>query len=100
LKNALDWASHPAFESSFKNKPVSIIGSSRAFTGGVRAQYQLRETLISMQAHLVMGHEVLIGGVHTKFENGEYNDELGLPFIMESLEKLHAEILARRALMV
>src|ERR1700757_4854330 len=38
LKNALDWASRPAFQSCFKNKPVSL-----AFTGGVRAQYQLRE---------------------------------------------------------
>jgi chromate reductase, NAD(P)H dehydrogenase (quinone) len=36
LKNALDWASRPVFESCFKNKPVSIISSSKAFTGGVR----------------------------------------------------------------
>jgi chromate reductase, NAD(P)H dehydrogenase (quinone) len=57
LKNALDWASRPAFQSCFKNKPVSL-----AFTGGVRAQYQLREALIAMQAHLVIGPEVVIGG--------------------------------------
>lgn len=98
LKNALDWASLPAFQSCLKGKPVSIISSSRAFTGGVRAQYQLRETLISMHAHVVIGHEVVIGGVHTKFESSEDNDELGLPFIMESLENLRAEILARRVL--
>ncbi|HEY2121818.1 MAG TPA: NADPH-dependent FMN reductase [Candidatus Acidoferrum sp.] len=100
LKNALDWASRPAFQSCFKNKPISIISSSRAFTGGVRAQYQLRETLISMHAHLVMGHEVVIGGVHTKFSDSEYNDETGLAFIMDSLEKLREVILAGRALPV
>jgi chromate reductase, NAD(P)H dehydrogenase (quinone) len=96
LKNALDWASRPVFHSCFKNKPVSIISSSKAFTGGVRAQYQLRETLISMHAHLVMGPEVIVGGVHNNFANELYRDENGLNFMMESLGKLRAEILARR----
>jgi chromate reductase len=96
LKNALDWTSRPALQSCFKNKPVSIISSSRAFTGGVRAQYQLRETLISMHAHLVMGHEVVIGGVHNKFADGEYSDEPGLMFILESVERLRTEVLTRR----
>jgi chromate reductase len=31
LKNALDWASRPAFQFCFKNKPVSIISSSLAY---------------------------------------------------------------------
>ena len=75
LKNALDWASRPVFESCFRHKPVSIISSSLAFTGGVRAQYQLRETLISMQAHLVMGPEVVVGGVHTKWLTTLYRRE-------------------------
>jgi chromate reductase, NAD(P)H dehydrogenase (quinone) len=96
LKNALDWASRPVFHSCFKNKPVSIISSSKAFTGGVRAQYQLRETLISMHAHLVMGPEVVVGGVHNNFVDELYRDERGLNFMMESLGKLRAEILARR----
>jgi chromate reductase, NAD(P)H dehydrogenase (quinone) len=96
LKNALDWASRPVFHSCLKNKPVSIISSSKAFTGGVRAQYQLRETLISMQAHLVMGPEVVVGGIHNNFADELYRDEKGLQFMMESLGKLRAEILARR----
>jgi chromate reductase, NAD(P)H dehydrogenase (quinone) len=100
LKNALDWTSRPAFQSCFKDKPVSIISTSRAFTGGVRAQYQLRETLISMHAHLVMGPEVVIGGVHGKVDGSEYYDEGGLSFILQSLERLRSEALARRALVV
>jgi chromate reductase len=96
LKNALDWASRPVFESCFKNKPVSIVSSSKAFTGGVRAQYQLREALISMYAHLVMGPEVVVGGVHTKLAEDVYQDENGLTFMLRSLDRLREEILARR----
>src|ERR1700733_7766163 len=59
FKNALDCFSRRVFECFFKDKPVSIISSSKAFTGGVRAQYQLRETLISMHAHLVMDQRLL-----------------------------------------
>jgi chromate reductase len=120
LKNALDWAFRPAFQSCFKNKPVSIISSSLAyhllaespvrcatqslargrFTGGVRAQYKLREALIAMQAHLVMGPEVVMGGVHGKVDPSEYYDEGGLPFILQSLERLRTEIRSRRALVL
>jgi chromate reductase len=96
LKNALDWASRPVFESCFKNKPVLIISSSKAFTGGVRAQYQLRETLISMHAHLLMGPEVVVGGVHAKLADHVYQDENGLTFMLQSLDRLRQEILARR----
>ena len=100
LKNALDWASRPVFESCFKHKPVSIISSSLAFTGGVRAQYQLRETLISMQAHLVMGPEVVVGGVHTKLADDAYTDENGLTFMLNSLGRLRDEIIGRSLLAV
>src|ERR1700678_276287 len=96
LKNALDWASRPLFHSCFKDKPVSIISSSKAFTGGVRAQYQLRETLISMHAHLVMGPEVVVGGVHQHFEDESYADEAGLVFMLSSLNRLKDAHLYRR----
>jgi chromate reductase len=96
LKNALDWASRPVFESCFKDKPVSIISSSKAFTGGVRAQYQLRETLISMHAHLVMGPEVVVGGVHAKLAEDVYQDDQRLTFMLRSLDRLREEILGRR----
>lgn len=96
LKNALDWLSRPVFESCFVNKPVSIISSSLAFTGGVRAQYQLREALISMHAHLVMGPEVVLAGIHTKLAEDAYQDEKGLEVMLRSLNRLRDEVLARR----
>jgi chromate reductase len=97
LKNTLDWLSRPVFESCFKGKPVSIITSSKAFTGGVRAQYQLRETLISMHAHLVMGPEVVVGGVHRNFADEAYTDEAGLQFMQQSIERLTDAAVYRRA---
>lgn len=100
LKNALDWLSRPVFNSCFKDKPVSIITSSLAFTGGVRAQYQLRETLISMQAHIVPGPEVVIGNVHHKFSQGIYNDEAGLDFMLKSVARLSESALSRRGILV
>lgn len=96
LKNALDWLSRPVFKSCFVNKPVSIISSSLAFTGGVRAQYQLREALISMHAHLVMGPEVVLAGIHTKLAEDAYQDEKGLEVMLRSLNRLRDEVLARR----
>jgi chromate reductase len=95
LKNALDWASRPVFNSVLKGKPVSIISSSLAFTGGVRAQYQVRETLIAMQAYVVPGPEVVVGGVHSKFKDETFLDESTLNFMLESLERLRFEILVR-----
>jgi chromate reductase len=96
LKNTLDWLSRPVSESCFKNKPVSIISSSKAFTGGVRAQYQLRETLISMEAQLVMGPEVVVDGVHRHFEDEPCADEAGLNFMLNSLNRLKDAALYRR----
>jgi chromate reductase len=95
LKNALDWISRPGFQSVLKGKPVSIISSSLAFTGGVRAQYQLRETLIAMQAYVVPGPEVVVGGVHTKFKDETFLDDVTLNFMLESLERLRSEVLVR-----
>ena len=95
LKNALDWVSRPAFESCFKNKPVSIISCSKAFTGGVRAQHQLRETLVSMHAQLVMGPEVVVGGVHQNFRDESYTDEAGLALMLKVLNRLRDKALCQ-----
>jgi chromate reductase len=93
LKNALDWVSRPAFKSVLKDKPVSIITSSLAVTGGVRAQYQLRETLVAMLANIVPGPEVVVGGIHTKFKDEVFLDEATLKFMLELIERLQSAIL-------
>lgn len=57
LKNALDWASRPAFESPMKGKPVALLSASLSPLGGVRAQAQLRPVLASMLAEVYPGVE-------------------------------------------
>ena len=94
LKNALDWVSQPFQRSVFRNKPVSLISTSVAFTGGVRAQCQLRETLHSMLAIVVPGPEIVIGGVHSKIAGQEFVDDKTLGYILGSLHLLRKEILA------
>ena len=97
LKNALDWASRPAFESCFRGKPVLIFTSASGGTGGVRAQYQLRETLVSMLAHLVPSREILLGGVENRIRDGEFNDSDTLRVLTKGLDALRKEMLLRSA---
>jgi chromate reductase len=92
LKNALDWGSRPAFRSPFLNKPVLIITSSLAFTGGVRAQYQLREALASMLARPVATSEVVIGAVRDKVADGRFVDRAAIDYALKAFEALFSEI--------
>jgi len=97
LKNALDWASRPAFASCFRNKPVLILTCSPGSTGGVRAQYQLRETLVSMLAHVVPGREILLAGLEGRMRDGRITDPDTLRVLKGSLQELRGEVLCRRA---
>jgi chromate reductase len=80
LKNALDWASRPHNGSPLKDKPVLIVTSSPASTGGVRAQYQIRETLVSALARPVNTPEIVIGHVGTKIVDGRFTDAATIDF--------------------
>ena len=92
LKNALDWASRPAFASCFRGKPVLIITSASGGTGGVRAQYQLRETLASMLARIVPGREILLAGIENRVRHGRFTDATTLGVITTGIDGLLREI--------
>jgi hypothetical protein len=49
-----------------------------------------------MEAHPVMGPEVVVGGVPTKLADDAYTDENGLAFVLTSLVRLGAQTLRRR----
>jgi chromate reductase len=72
LKNVIDWASRPYGRSALKEKPVLTRTTSAAFTGGVRAQQQMNETLVSIPARLVLRPQIVIGRVHEK--EAQYDD--------------------------
>ena len=95
LKNALDWASRPAFASCFRGKPVLIITSASGGTGGVRAQYQLRETLVSMLAHVVSGREILLSGVENRIRDNKFTDADTLRVLTRGIHALRADVLSR-----
>ena len=96
LKNALDWASRPAFASCFRGKPVLIITSASGGTGGVRAQYQLRETLVSMLAHVVSGREILLSGVENRIRDNRFTDADTPRILARGIHSLRAEVLGAR----
>jgi chromate reductase len=98
LKNALDWASRPYGRSVLKSKPVLTMTASPAFTGGVRAQQQMNETLASIPARPVLRPQIVIGGVHEKVRDGRLIDEAALRFALAGVDDLIEEIRAARFL--
>src|SRR5215211_6459574 len=90
LKNAIDWASR-APSQPFDGKPVAIMGASGGLFGTARAQYQLRQMLVFLNAFPVNKPEVMIGQAHTKFdEAGNLTDETTREFIRKLLVSLVA----------
>jgi chromate reductase, NAD(P)H dehydrogenase (quinone) len=92
LKNALDWASRPHNGSPLKDKPVLIVSSSPAVTGGVRAQYQIRETLVSALARPVSTSEIVVGHVGAKIVDGRFNDNAVIDFALAGFAAMFAEV--------
>lgn len=92
LKNAIDWASRPHNGSPLKAKPVLIVTSSHAFTGGVRAQYQIREALVSALARPVIMPEIVIGMVNAKMVDGRFDDPSVIAFAMNGFTAMFDEI--------
>lgn len=90
LKNAIDWASRPPSQ-PFDGKPVAIMGASMGVLGTARAQYQLRQMLVFLNAFPVNKPEVMIGTAQTRFdETGRLTDEATAGFIRDLLASLAA----------
>ena len=86
LKNAIDWASRPAFRSPLKEKPVAIITQAVSEVGGARAQAHLKLILDSTISKIQPIHEMMISGVNNKFNESQsiIHDK--------TLERLHRHI--------
>lgn len=74
LKNAIDWASRPAYQSVFKGKPVFIVSVSGSALGGVRAQGHLKYIMNGMLAEVFTCQEVVVPHAPKKVENGRLVD--------------------------
>jgi chromate reductase len=92
LKNALDWASRPYGKATVIGKPVLTLTSSPAFTGGVRAQLALHETLGAIGARALRRPQTVIAAVHEKIRDGRLVDTATLGFLEAGIDDLLREI--------
>ena len=70
LKNAIDWASRPSGDNSFKGKNVAVMSASTGMLGGSRAQYHLRQTFVYLEMYPVNKPEVFVTFAAQKFDDG------------------------------
>lgn len=92
LKNAIDWASRPAYQSVFKGKPAFVISASGGALGGVRAQAHLKYILNGMLAEVFTAQEVVVPHANAKVENGAFTDEPTLEFALANLRAFVEQI--------
>ena len=92
LKNALDWASRPAFTSVMAYKPVAIMATSRGPLGGARCLEHMRVALDSMLSRVVLAREVTITATADKVRDGRLVDDTSLGFACGAVEALLREI--------
>lgn len=89
LKNAIDWASRPAFKSVFAGKKVGVCSASMAGTAGVRAQMHLKTVLLGVLADVVAMPDVSVAAAHTVVaEDGTISDPSTLKYIGRLADKL------------
>ncbi len=92
LKNALDWASRPAFTSVMAYKPVAIMATSRGALGGSRCLEHMRIALNSMMSRVTLAREVIITSSADKVRDGRLVDKTSLDFACGAVEALLREI--------
>jgi chromate reductase len=89
LKNAIDWASRPYGESAWTGKPAAVMGASSGSLGTARAQYHLRQTLVTLDMPVVNQPEVMISNAAKRFDqNGKLIDEPTRQLIQKLLAAL------------
>ena len=77
LKNAIDWASRPAFRSPLKDKPSLVIAHSPAPSGGSCCYKELLAVLKGTLTPTYLGPSFTISAVHEKFDgDGALIDEI------------------------
>lgn len=92
LKNAIDWASRPAFASVFVGKPCAVVSVSGGAMGGVRAQGHLKYILNGLLADIWPCKEIAVAMANTKVEDGILKDDATLAFAEEQLAGFLAKL--------
>lgn len=91
LKNLIDWGSRPYGDSCWAGKPAAVMGASIGAFGSARAQYHLRQVLVTLDMPTLNQPEVAIGAAHKRFdESGKLTDEMSRKLLGQLLEGLVA----------
>lgn len=98
LKNAIDWASRPAFASPLKGKPSLVITASPGMLGGVRAQAQIRDALAATLARPLSRPHVAIPAIGSRFRDSELVDATTLEMLDGAVADLVQEVRWLRSL--
>ena len=89
LKNAIDVASRPYGDNAWNGKPIAIMSAAMSVAGGIRAQYQLRQSFVFLNLEAVVQPEVAIGNAPQRFdERGNLTDETSKKMIAQLLQNL------------
>lgn len=85
LKNAIDWASRPGYQSVLRGKPCLVVTTSGGALGGVRAQASLKYTLTAVLAELFPWQEIVVPFANDKLRDGRFADQAVLEFATAAL---------------
>jgi chromate reductase len=93
LKNAIDWVSRLPNQ-PFAFKPIALQSASPGPLGGGRVQYDMRRSMVFLDAFTLNKPEIFIGNCASKFDEktGELKDEATRGFIKQQLAALAALI--------
>jgi chromate reductase len=86
LKNAIDWVSRVK-DQPFAGKPVAIQSAANGALGGGRMQYDLRRSMILLDAVTLNKPEIFIGNCSTRIDakTGQITDQQTVGFIKQQL---------------
>ena len=99
LKNAIDWVSRVPNQ-PFAGKPVAIQSAANGPLGGGRMQYDLRRSMLFLDAATLNKPEIFIGNVSTKIDakTGQITDQQTVEFIRQQLAAFAKFIEQRQAI--
>ena len=86
LKNAIDWVSRVQNQ-PFAGKPIALQSASPGPVGGARVQYDLRRTMVFLDAMTLNKPEIFIGKCAQRIDDktGKITDEATVGFIRQQL---------------
>lgn len=68
LKNAIDWASRPYGQNAWTGKKILVTAASPSAIGGALAIYQVKQSLLHLNAQVLGQPEFMVGGAFQKFD--------------------------------